>query len=541
MICKSILISVTKDFDYRSFFSNNKEEEWDLYTLIDIKKTWRKIISKKYKKVALGHFDLNDKTFRYILKSLLVFIKAKEKYFIDNQGRKEKFSFLTFVFIDTPLFILEIIFDLLLVVFSWLALFVFNLLPKSKSLFCSPNGSLAMTEKEIIYLRTDNFRNLQEGGSFTHFRGVVGGLYKLGYKIHYIGSGIIETPNLNFTKDIISYPKKFNLPEIPEIYYNWRFIPKAYKVIKKGKPIFIYQRHSIFNVCGAILSQLTGVPLILEYNGSEPWVRQKWGGLLILKRLCYFMENFSLRKATIITVVSDVLKEELIKRKIPAKKILVSYNGVDPEEFNPNIDGSDIRKKYNLNGKIVIGAVSTFGVWHGMSILAKAIKPIIQKFQSQNSKFQIHFLFVGDGVERPKCENIIKEDKMEDYVTFTGLVSYKEIPKYLAACDIFVSPHIPNADGSEFFGSPTKIFEYMAMGKPIVASKLGQIREILKDKETAFLVEPGNIEELVKAISELVKDEKLRDNLGNKARLKAISEFSWSNNVQKLIQLFKEQ
>jgi glycosyltransferase involved in cell wall biosynthesis len=510
------------------------------HTIISIKEIFDleflRILLKDAEEIAVGNYSLEDRLFRPFIGLLFILVKAQNKYFIDNNNSKETFSFLKFLFIDTPLFILELIFDLLLVIFSWIILFIFYLLPERGLLrrFTPRNDNL----KKIVYLRTDNFRGLQEGGSFTHFRGVIKGFYELGYKVYYIGSGEIKVEKINFEKFIIPYPKSFSLPEIPEIYYNWRFIPKALKIIKEQKPLFIYQRHSIFNVCGALLSQLAHIPLILEYNGSEPWVRQKWGGLLIFKKLCYFMENFSLKKSDLIVVVSKPLKEELLKRGIPENKILINYNGVDPEEFKPNIDSSNIFKKYNLENKIVIGAVSTFGVWHGMSILAQAVKPIVQQFQIPNSKFQIHFLFIGDGVQRPECERIIKEDKMENYVTFTGIVPYQEIPQYLAACYILVSPHVPNPDGTEFFGSPTKLFEYMAMAKGIVASNLAQIGEILEDKKTALLVKPKDIEELVNAIVKLIKDKKLREDLGKNAREKVISNYTWKENVKRIVENF---
>ena len=422
----------------------------------------------------------------------------------------------------------------------------FNLFPERRLLRHSvprnDDDTIAYNDQKIVYLRTDNFRGLQQGGSFTHFRGVVKGFDKLGYKINYIGSEEIKVIGLDFPKTIIPYSKRFNLPEIPEIYYNWRFIPKAYKIIKTLRQaqgiLFIYQRHSIFNVCGAILSQLTGTPLILEYNGSEPWVRQKWGGLLIFRKLCYFMENFSLKRAKIITVVSKPMKEELIKRNIPESKILVNYNGVDTEEFNPNIDSSEIRKRYNLEDKIVIGAVSTFGAWHGMPILAKAIKSIINKIQ--DTRYKIHFLFIGDGVQRPECERIIKESRIENHVTFTGTIPYDEVPKYLAACDILVSPHVPNPDGTPFFGSPTKLFEYMAMGKGIVASNLAQIGEVLEHKKTAWLVKPGDVKDLADGILRLAQDKKLREELGKNARQKAIKNYTWEENVKRLIKVFEQ-
>jgi len=524
---------IVKRFDYKKFLLDQNENNWLIVDIKEIRNRSKEILKGCFNDADFGCQDLDEQLLAYFVKLLLIFVKSKNKYFIDNHGKKEKLSFLKFLFINTPLFILEVIFDLFLVLSSWFVLLIFHFLP-------AKNFQVNKDSKSIIYLRTDNFRGIQEGGSLTHFRGIVKGFYKLEYKIHYIGSGEIEVSKINFPKTIIPYSKRFNLPEIPEIYYNWRFIPKALKIIKKQKPLFIYQRHSIFNVCGAVLSQITGIPLILEYNGSEPWVRQKWGGLLIFKKLCYFMENFSLKRAKIIIVVSKPMEEELIKRNIPENKILVNYNGVDTEEFNPNIDGLKIRKKLNLEDKIIIGAVSTFGVWHGMPVLAKAIKSIIQQFQILNSKFQIHFLFIGDGVQRPECERIIKESRIENYVTFTGTIPYDEVPKYLAACDILVSPHVPNPDGTPFFGSPTKLFEYMAMGKGIVASDLDQIGEVLEHKKTAWLVKPGDVNNLSDGILRLAQDKKLREELGKNIRQKAIKNYTWEENVKKLIKVFEK-
>lgn len=541
---KSLLI--LKGLDKDSFSKIHNIQEWNVLDIKEFIKKFGTIRKIKYNSIICGLQDLNDKNLQYSIKFFLLLSKSNKKYFLDNKGRVSNVSFWRFVFIDTPLFIGELIFDLLLIIFSWIALFIFNLLPKIrfKGLSRPDKSGLAMTERgrtrndmEIIYLRTDNFRGLQQGGSFTHFRGVVKGFDELGYKVHYIGSGRIEVPDLDFLQDIIPYSKQFNLPEIPEIYYNWQFIPKAYRIIKtQKKPLFIYQRHSIFNVCGVILSYLTKTPLILEYNGSEAWIRQKWGGLLIFKRLCYFMENICLKKANLISVVSEPIKDELLKQGIPENKILVNYNGVDSEKFNPKIDGSKIRKKLGLEDKIIVGTLSTFGVWHGTKVFSKAVKPIINSIQ--NTQYRIHFLFIGDGVLRPECEKIIQESGMEKYVTFTGTIPFTKIQQYLAPCDILVASHIPNPDGTPFFGSPTKLFEYMAMGKGIIASDLDQIGQVLEHKKTAWLVKPGDVNDLVNGIIKLAQDKNLRETLGKNARKEVVKNYTWEQNVKRLIHSF---
>jgi len=538
-------VLIIRDFDIDSFFQSHSRSDWLVLTVQDfLKRSLFKNIfhflfnRHKYLEAVIGvSTELTGRNLNYLVTILLFFIRAKKKYFIDSQGNIEYFSFWRFIFIDTPLFIGELIFDLLLVITSWIVLFIFSLLPKRKFKRL-PCHSVPRNDEGIIYLRTDNFRGMQQGGSFTHFRGVVKEFDKLGYKIHYIGSGRIEVPNSDFPKSIIFYPKKFNLPEIPEIYYNWRFISRTYKTIKTIKQNqgikFIYQRHSIFNVCGVILSYLTKIPLVLEYNGSETWVRQKWGGLLIFKRLCYFFENICLRKANLISVVSQPIKDELLKQGIFENKILVNFNGVDSEKFNPNIDSLAIRKKLGLENKLIVGTLSTFGVWHGTKVFSRAVKPTIQ----QCNNLAIHFLFIGDGVLRPECERIIQESGMEKYVTFTGTIPFTEIQQYLVTCDILVASHIPNSDGTPFFGSPTKLFEYMAMGKGIVASDLDQIGEVLEHKKTAWLVKPGDINDLVNGIIKLVQDKNLREILGEDARKEVVKNYTWEQNVKRIIDAY---
>ena len=214
--------------------------------------------------------------------------------------------------------------------------------------------------------------------------------------------------------------------------------------------------------------------------------------------------------------------------------MLVNPNGVDTERLNPDIDGSEISKRCKFNGRIVVGFIGTFGKWHGADFLASAVKFIVE--QNPN----IRFLFVGDGLTMPEAKNIIKKDNLEEFVVLTGIVPQEDAPKYLAACDILASPHLPMEDGSEFFGSPTKLFEYMAMGKGIVASDLGQISEVLKDNVNAVLVEPGNKNELIEGILKLAANKTLREKLGKKAREDVIANYTWQKNVERVIRACEE-
>src|SRR5207302_846103 len=118
--------------------------------------------------------------------------------------------------------------------------------------------------------------------------------------------------------------------------------------------------------------------------------------------------------------------------------------------------------------------------------------------------------------------------------TFTGRIPHDDVAAYLDACEILVAPHVPATDGSEFFGSPTKLFEYMAMAKPVIASRLGQIAEVIRDGENGLLIEPGDAVALARAIERLTGDQSLRERLGVRARQTVVAQYTWHHNAARI-------
>jgi glycosyltransferase involved in cell wall biosynthesis len=153
---------------------------------------------------------------------------------------------------------------------------------------------------------------------------------------------------------------------------------------------------------------------------------------------------------------------------------------------------------------------------------------------------KVRFLLIGAGRFRDEVEQIIRDAGKERQVIFRRARRSPASAALLDACDILLSPHVPLEDGSDFFGSPTKLFEYMAMGKGIVASRLGQIGDVLVDEETALLVEPGNVSELTEAILRLANSAELRASLGAAARAAAIERHTWKQNAQRVIDQYFE-
>jgi glycosyltransferase involved in cell wall biosynthesis len=143
---------------------------------------------------------------------------------------------------------------------------------------------------------------------------------------------------------------------------------------------------------------------------------------------------------------------------------------------------------------------------------------------------------VGDGLTRPEVERRLRAHGVADAALLTGSVAQEDGPAHLAACDVLVSPHAPNADGSPFFGSPTKVFEYMAMGRAIVASNLGQIGEVLEHEETALLVEPGDAQATSAACERLLSEPSLARRLGEAARARVLAHHTWTEHTRRIVE-----
>jgi glycosyltransferase involved in cell wall biosynthesis len=275
------------------------------------------------------------------------------------------------------------------------------------------------------------------------------------------------------------------------------------------------------------------VPFVLEYNGSEIWMNRHWGRALKYEALATSIELLNVSRADLVVVVSRAMRDELVARGIASEHILVNPNGVDPERYSPGIDGAVIRRRYGLDGKTVVGFISTFQPWHGADVLADAFVRMVRANPAYRDS--VRLLMIGAGSGAATARQMIAAAGLDAVAHFTGLVEQERGPEHLAACDVLASPHVPNPDGSPFFGSPTKLFEYMAMGKAIIASKLDQIGEVLRHGETAWMVPPADPEALAAGLRRLVDDPKLRVSLGDAARRDVVAHHTWSAHVRTIL------
>jgi glycosyltransferase involved in cell wall biosynthesis len=380
-----------------------------------------------------------------------------------------------------------------------------------------------------LYLRTDLVFDVEAGGAVAHISGVVNNLRFRGLRPVMATTAAIPLVVGALEVHVLSPGSAtFVSDDVWRLSFNKDARREVEDLLAGRVPAFIYHRSTAYSYAAAQVALDLGVPLVLEYNGSDAWISRHWGNRPIRREdLVVRIEDLNLRAAALVVVVSDALAEEVTSRDVPRGRVLVVPNGVDPERFSPAVDGTQTRARYGIGpGELVVGFVGTFGAWHGAEILARAFASI-----AVQPDIALRLLMIGAGPRLPATRALVEAAGLSKQVVFTGLVPQEEGPAHMAACDILVAPHIPNPDGSAFFGSPTKLFEYLAMGKAVVASALDQLGQVVIDGGNGVLVPPGDPEPLAIAIRNLAHDPELRARLGAQARRDALERHTWAQHT----------
>jgi glycosyltransferase involved in cell wall biosynthesis len=389
------------------------------------------------------------------------------------------------------------------------------------------------SELDIAFL-DPCFEPVTAGGAMSYLNGTLSGLTKESVSCE-VFSGRQLSLDYYPVQVIPSRRRLYLFRECQSLSYNLRFALHVWLRFRGRMPRMLYQRHGRFVFVGALLSWLTRTPLVLEYQSSEVWLAKNWDPARFRPwlRLC---EELSIMASSQIIVLSEALREELLARGYPAQRIIINPAAVDPERFCPACGGEKVRQQLGLAPHHTLVTFSgSFSYYHGVSVLAHAITSLLKR-RNEGPVFEnLRFMLIGDGLLRAETEEALSRVEGSESVIFTGLVLHTSVPRYLDASDILVSPQIPNADGQPFFGSPTKLFEYMAMEKAIVASDMDQLSSVLSHGNTAWMVTPGSDTELANAIEYLARRSELRNVLGRNARAAALQSHTWRQNALRVL------
>src|SRR6266849_513840 len=378
------------------------------------------------------------------------------------------------------------------------------------------------------------FEPATAGGAMSYLAGTLSGLTKESVSCE-IFSGRQLSLDYYPVHVVPSRRRLYLFRECQSLSYNLRFALHVWQRLRGRMPRMLYQRHGRFVFVGALLSWLTRTPLVLEYQSSEVWLAKNWDPARFRPWL-RFCEELSISASSQIVVLSDALRDELMVRGYPAERIILNPAAVDPRRFRPDCGGKEVRQQLGLAPHhTLVTFAGSFSYYHGVSVLARAINSLLKK-RNEGPVFEnLRFMLIGDGLLRAETEEALSRVEGSESVIFTGLVPHTSVPRYLDASDILVSPQIPNVDGQPFFGSPTKLFEYMAMEKAIVASDMDQLSRVLSHGNTAGMVKPGSDTELASAIEHLAGRPELRKLLGRNARTEALQSHTWPQNALRLL------
>jgi len=313
-------------------------------------------------------------------------------------------------------------------------------------------------------------------------------------------------------------------PDLVRGLHNLTAFRLAARHVRAHRPNFIYERNSLWGMTGLWLARKYSLPLVLEVNAPLAYEQKQYRGLTF-SSLAEWTERMIWCGADLIVVVSESLRRHLQEAGVRPERIRVLPNAVDANLFHNRLDGEPVRKRFHLGSRFVVGFLGTFKQWHGADLLMEAFQRLHQ------GDPDMHLLLVGDGPLRESLQEKIRQAGLEHEVTLAGKVTHQEVPLYLATMDVAVAPY---PDLSKFYFSPLKLFEYMAAGRAIVASRLGQVAEVIVDGESGLLFKPGDVEDLVRCIRRLREDSRLRLALGKQASMTSRS-YTWSKNASQVV------
>ncbi|MGQ0384062.1 MAG: TIGR04063 family PEP-CTERM/XrtA system glycosyltransferase [Gammaproteobacteria bacterium] len=242
-------------------------------------------------------------------------------------------------------------------------------------------------------------------------------------------------------------------------------------------------------------------------------------------RASRWLETQVLRRAQAVTVICEGLRHEVRQRGIPEERITVIPNAVDTSQFAPpTIAPESARRRWNLQGRTVIGFIGSLFAWEGLGLLLEAL-PAIRRWRENAA-----VLLVGAGIDEDNLRRKATALGIAPHVVFAGALPHDAVGEAYAAVDLLVFPRL-RMRLTELV-TPLKPLEAMAMGKPLVASDVGGHRELIEDGRTGDLFAAGDADALARAVCRLLGDPSRAASLARAGMQVAREQRSWSGSVR---------
>jgi glycosyltransferase involved in cell wall biosynthesis len=386
-----------------------------------------------------------------------------------------------------------------------------------------------MNTIDLTYICNDTGIPISENsGSSIHIQEFLRGISETGVNTRILyqnpGEKLNKIEYFDYSDHIAMFPYKNNkllmMLNISNIIANYELKEKLAKS-KFSHNSLIHERYSLFSSGAAEYASDNDIPYILEVNSPLIYEGEKFSKIFGFKNTASRLEQRIFDKSDHICTVSIELKEHFSKYT-SSDNITVIPNGANPNMFSPDTEPAICCEEFT------IGFVGSFKKWHGIDRIINICKKIKEKIQD------FRFLLVGDGPMYSKIKSEIKQNNLKKHITLTEKVEHSNVPKYLAAMDVAIAPY-PDLDF--FYYSPVKIFEYMAMALPTIASDIGQVGRVIEDKKDGYLIDPSNNNQFAAKIIDLYMQYESDSNhfqkIGKSARTKIKNEYSWKNNAER--------
>ncbi len=238
-----------------------------------------------------------------------------------------------------------------------------------------------------------------------------------------------------------------------------------------------------------------------------------------------------LRCADGLIVITHRLKTLYVEMGMDAQDILVASDGMDAKRLVFSVDQSEARQnlQISLDRKVICYTGHLF-LWKGVYTFAESVRYLPEEY--------LLYIVGGREPDISALQRFVTQQQLQD-VVMTGYVPYADVPLYLDAADVLVLPNSGNARISREYTSPLKLFEYMGAQRPIVASDLPSIREVLRHEENAYLVQPDDPKMLAEGILCVMNNRKLSEHI-TKTAYTEVQEYTWDKRALKIIEFFKQ-
>jgi glycosyltransferase involved in cell wall biosynthesis len=376
---------------------------------------------------------------------------------------------------------------------------------------------------KILY----HHRVASKDGQYVHIEEIVASLRKLGHEVVICEPDSIGRTEFGGASSLVD-TLRARLPgfvhELAEWLYSIPDYLKLRRLIREHRPDCIYERYNLLFSSGIWASRRFGLPILMEVNAPLYAERLANNGLS-LRRLARWSEDYAWRSADHVLPVTRVLADTVVDRGVPEERITVIPNGINAD-FARGLPGPGIAdQRYGLVGKLVLGFTGFVRDWHRLDRVLSAI--------AAHPEQNWQLMLVGDGPDRPRLERIAGELGIADRLTVTGIVGREQMPGLVQRFDVALQPDVVP------YASPLKMFEYLALGKAILAPDSANIREILRDGDNALLFRQDD-ESFTRQLLRLCSDESLRGRLGESARASVERQgLYWDNNARTITGLFE--